>query len=164
MTRIIYPTFVRLHLEFASSVWSPHLEYDSKTLESVQRRGTLTKERTTPSALRKKTIFNGPENKTRRGDFIQIYKIVHGLEKVNLCDEIKILRPEQNTTGRRHPFQFCSERTSGNEPRIHFLLNRMATPWNNLPKKIALAHSVNSFKSKLELHLNKVARNTQIYS
>ena len=31
--------------------------------------------------------------KTRRekGDFIQIYKIVHGLEKVNWCDENKIL-------------------------------------------------------------------------
>ena len=36
--------------------------------------------------------------KTRRerGDFIQIYKIVHSLEKVNWCDENKILRPEQN--------------------------------------------------------------------
>ena len=33
----IYPTFVRPHLEFASSDWNPHLEYDSKTLKSVQR-------------------------------------------------------------------------------------------------------------------------------
>ena len=104
--------------------------------------------------------------KTRRvrGDFIQIYKIAHGLEKVNWCDENKILKTEQNITGRRHPFQLSRERTSGNEPRTHFLLNRMATPWNNLPKEIALAHSVNSFKSKLDLYLNKVGRNIHIYS
>ena len=41
IARIIYPTFNRLHLEFASSAWNPHLEYDSKTLESVQRIATL---------------------------------------------------------------------------------------------------------------------------
>ena len=67
--------------------------------------------------------------KTRRerGDFIQIYKIVHGLEKVNWCDENKILRHEQNITGLRHPFQLSRERTLGSEPRTHLLLNRMTT-------------------------------------
>ena len=44
IAQIIYPTFIRSHLEFASSVWNPHLEYDAKTLESVQLRATLTKE------------------------------------------------------------------------------------------------------------------------
>ena len=77
--RIIYPTFVRLHLEFASSVWNPPPEYDSKTLESVQRRLTLWKE-----------SYHLPyEQIQERGDFIQNYKIVHGLKKVNWCDENK---------------------------------------------------------------------------
>ena len=104
--------------------------------------------------------------KTRRerGDFIQIYKNVHVLEKVNWYDENKILRPEQNNTGHRHPFQLSRVRTSCNEPRTHFFLNRMATPWNNLPKNITLAHSVNSFKNKLDLYLNKEGRKTLIYS
>ena len=44
IARIIYPTFFRPQLEFYSSVWNPQLDYDSKTLESVQRRATLTKE------------------------------------------------------------------------------------------------------------------------
>ena len=68
--------------------------------------------------------------KTRRerGDFILIYKILHGLEKVNWSDENKILRLEQNKTGRRHPFQLSRERISGNEPR------------NNLPNEIATVH------------------------
>ena len=41
---IALSTFDRPHLEFASSVWNALLEYDSKTLKSVQLRGTLTKE------------------------------------------------------------------------------------------------------------------------
>ena len=35
IARIINPTFVRPHLEFAPPVWNPHLKYDSNTLESV---------------------------------------------------------------------------------------------------------------------------------
>ena len=33
------------------------------------------------------------------------------------------------------------------------------TPWNNLTKEIALARSVNSFKSKLGLYLGNLSRN-----
>ena len=45
-----------------------------------------------------------------RGDFIQIYKLVHDIEKVNLCDKIKI--PD----GRIRIFQLSRDRTIGNEP------------------------------------------------
>ena len=56
-------------------------------------------ERIKPSALWKNTRntrLDRTENKTRERRFFQIYKIVHGLEKVNWCDENKILRPENN--------------------------------------------------------------------
>ena len=38
-----YSGFIRPHLEFASSAWKPHLEYDSKIMESEQQRETLMK-------------------------------------------------------------------------------------------------------------------------
>ena len=73
IARIIYPTLVRPHLEFASSVWNTDLEYDSKTLEIVQRRSTLTKEsHRLPYKKRQETC-----------NFTQIYKLVHGLRKIN---------------------------------------------------------------------------------
>ena len=50
-----------------------------------------------------------------------------------------ILRPDQKILDRRRPFQLSRERTSSNQPKTHVLLNRMANPWNNLPKDIALA-------------------------
>ena len=40
----------------------------------------------------------------------------------------------------------------------------MKTPWNNLSKEIALARSVNSFKSKLDSYLGNLSRNTHIFS
>ena len=70
----------------------------------------------------------------------------------------KILRPDQIPDRRTQQFQFSRERTTGKEPIANFLLNRMATPWNNLPKEIALARSVNSFKSKLDLYLGNLSK------
>ena len=61
-------------------------------------------------------------------------------KKVNWCDENNILRPNKQTDRRIHPYQLCRELTRGNEPRTHFLLNRMATTWNTLPKNIELAN------------------------
>ena len=69
-----------------------------------------------------------------RGDFIQTYKLVHGIDKVTWCNKNNILRPNQIPDGRRHYFQLSHERTTGKELRKFFLLNRIATPWNNLPK------------------------------
>ena len=91
-------------------------------------------ERTTSSILWKKTLktrLDWPEKTTRereRDDFIQIYKIVHGLQKVNWCDKNRVPRHNQNLADRRDPYQLSRERIRENEPRTHFLLNRMATP------------------------------------
>ena len=66
------------------------------------------------------------EKRRERGDFNQIDKIVQGLEQLNWRGENKI--PDQKTIGQKHLFKLCIEHTSGNEPRTHFLLNKMMTP------------------------------------
>ena len=73
----------------------------------------------------KRLGLTGLKTRREREDFIQIYKIEHSLEKVNWCDENKILRPDQKTTDL---FQLSRERRRGNELRTHFLFNRMTTP------------------------------------
>ena len=72
IAQIVYPTFIRSHLEFVSSVWNPHLEYDSKTLESIQLRATLTKESQHLPYEERLKRFGLTYLKTRRerGDFI----------------------------------------------------------------------------------------------
>ena len=58
--------------------------------------------------------------KTRRerDDLIQIYKLVHAIDKVTWCDKNKMLRPNQISNRRRHHFQLSRERTT----------NRISTP------------------------------------
>ena len=133
ITRIVYWMFIMLHLEFASSAWNPCLEYDSKTLESFQRRATLTKiSQHLPYEEKFARLgFRDVETRQERVDLIQIYKLIDGID---LCEKNKILSPNQIPNERRHHFQHSRERTTGNEPRTNFLLNRMTTPWNNLPR------------------------------
>ena len=72
MAQIIYSKFVRPHLEFVSSVRNQHLEYDSKTLESVQRKAILSKESHHMSDEERLKRLGLTDLKTRRelGDII----------------------------------------------------------------------------------------------
>ncbi len=38
--KLIYNTYIRIHIEFASSLWNPYLQKDINVLEKVQRRAT----------------------------------------------------------------------------------------------------------------------------
>ena len=69
------------HFEFALIVLNPYLEYDSKLIFTV--RATFMKESHHLSFENILLILGLTDLKTRResGDFIQIYKIVHSLEK-----------------------------------------------------------------------------------
>jgi hypothetical protein len=83
--RILYTTFVRPHLEYAASAWSPYHTKDIKLLEQVQRRATkLVKEfKHLPYAERLNAI-GLTTLATRRtiGDLIDYFKIVNNLNIV----------------------------------------------------------------------------------
>jgi len=165
IARMIYPTFIRPHLEFASSVWNPSSKSDIQILENVQHRATRTVEsrHLAYEARLGRLNLSTLRDRRERGDFIQCYKIVHGLDKISWVESNKILHRVGQSSGRRHPFQFTREIVGYGDPRHFFLLNRMATPWNNLPKEIVLAPSVNSFKSRLDSYLREVKFRTNIY-
>ena len=75
IARVVYRMFIKPHWEFASSAWSPHLEYDSKRLESFQRRANLMKEsHHLPYEERLKRLsLTDLKTRRERSDFIQIY-------------------------------------------------------------------------------------------
>ena len=131
IVRIIYPTFIRPHLEFASSVWNPNRKKDIDTLEKVQRRATKTLESRHLSYENriKKLGLTTLEQRRHRGDFIQCYKLVHGLDKVNWCIENKIqAKCKKDLNNRRHNLQLTREIVQKCESRHSFLMNRIATP------------------------------------
>ena len=78
----LYKSFVRPHLEYCNSIWSPYMVKDIKLMESVQRRAT--KIVPTLSLLpyeERLKLLDLPTLKYRRkrGDMIITYKILNGL-------------------------------------------------------------------------------------
>ena len=128
--------------------------YDSKTLKSVQRRATLTKE-SDHLPYEERLGVARPEDKTwkrRLHTDLQDYarykvgKLVRW-EKVEAIHFISIVGEKLETSWEHTSFS--------TDRRPHGTI---------LPKNIVLAHSVNSFKRKLDFFLNKISRNTHIYS
>ena len=93
---IIYSIFTRPNLEFASSVWNPHLEYDSKTLESVQCKSNP-HERITPLTLKRKAQkarFNQLEN--QNGEICEIW-LNRDIQTCPWSRESELVRWKQST-------------------------------------------------------------------
>jgi len=132
---IIYRTYIRPHLEYCVQAWNPYLIKDIKCLERVQRRAT----KLVPS-LRKYTyekrleLLNlySLENRRERGDLIETFKILKGLENV---DKERLFTLSENAHLRGHELKLKKSR-----PRLdirkHFFSQRIVNAWNKLPKEV----------------------------
>ena len=82
----LYKSIVRPHLEYATTVWSPIYKKDKITIENVQRRSTrLVKSMqhlSDPDRLRSLGLPS-LEYRRERADMIQMYKILHDIDKVD---------------------------------------------------------------------------------
>lgn len=166
----LYTSLVRPHLEYAAPVWNPHKEKHIELIEKVQRRATKI-----PVGLAgipyeerlKAWGLTSLEERRIRGDLIQIYKCLNGIEEVHWH------------TGPRFPtnpygesaFRGCKGRNNRSlarecfpakkannychfvTVRHEFFLNRVTESWNRLPNEVVEAPSVNSFKAKLDRFL-----------
>ena len=131
---MVYPVFVRPHLEFAIPVWNPQRSCEVKSLEKVQRRATRTVELIHRPYVERldKLNLSSLTVKRKRGDLIQCYKLVKGMELVDWSYSQAIFN-FTNLESRRNPYRLMREKCSNCKQRFDFLLNRVATSWNNLP-------------------------------
>ncbi len=85
--KILYPTFIRPHLEFAASVWNNFSKENIKKIEGIQKRATkmVIELRTMGYEDRLKELgLTTLEVRRKRGDLIQINKIKNGVEGVDI--------------------------------------------------------------------------------
>ena len=153
----LYVTFVRPHLEYASSVWSPYLKKDIKTLEQVQRRATklVPYLKNLKYEERLKILgLTSLEERRIRGDMIQYYKCLNGYNKIDwfnpntVVSSVSLNGPASSIRGNKHRLnrQFIR-----NFPqRKHFFTNRIVPYWNDLPSVVIASKSINSFKSNYD--------------
>ena len=107
--RKLYTSFVRPHLEYANTVWSPFLRKHIKMLESVQERATKLvdgmKSMEYGERLQKLDLPT-LQHRRERGDMIQVWKHFHSYDQSTLSSNFKPLP----RTNRKHPFQLTWNR------------------------------------------------------
>ena len=148
-----YKTYVRPILEHAVVVWCPYFRKDIDILERVQRRATKI-----PPSLRNlsyedrlKTLkLTSLEERRNRGCLIETYKILHSHYT---CD-INFFHRNTNVNLRGHGLKLKTELCQ-KLFRKNFLTNRVVHQWNQLPEDIVTAPTLNSFKNRLDLYLNR---------
>ena len=153
--RLLYCSLVRPHLDYAVSVWNPYFKKDINLLEGVQRRATkLTKElKNLPYEARlRKLELTTLEKRRERGDLIQMYKIINGLEEVHLTKGPNFAVSDYFTRG--NSLKLRRELVKNCTPRFNFLTNRVVENWNSLPEEIVKARNLNSFKAKIDGYIN----------
>jgi hypothetical protein len=157
LLKIVYSTFVRPHLEFAIAACNPYSLGDINKLEKVQRRATRL-----PPAIRnldysqRLHVLGLTPLHTRRirGDLIQTYKLVNGLESVTLSTASIFSAKKSEITTRGHSQKLSREVIKSCDQRHHFFSNRVVPYWNNLPEHVVSASSTNSFKARLDREIS----------
>ena len=106
----------------------------------------------------KKWSISSLEDRHVRGDLIQMYKSVNGLDeikwendRVNLSTEGVLTRAhmfgiKRETFKSRNRNDFCKQVST----RHTFFYNRLAPTWNFLPETIVKAPTLNSFKKQID--------------
>ena len=160
--RILYTVFVRPHLEFCATVWSPWNIGDVASLESVQKNAT----KLVPSIrslhyAERLAILNLPtlEQRRIRGDLIQFFKCQSGINKVKWSNP-PLPHPSLLTSGpasniRGHDHRLVREAVSNCSHRENFFTNRVIVRWNQLPNEIVNATSTQLFKNRLDAFIKK---------
>jgi hypothetical protein len=152
--KLLYKSLVRPHLEYGAVIWSPFKKEEIDKIERVQHRATKLENLKGLSYEERINVLNIPtlENRRKRGDLIQMYKIAKGYDKINFHNPIRHTEP--SICSRRHNKRIRREilnKGSKNETiRHNFFTNRISNDWNSLTQTIIDSETINSFKKQID--------------
>ena len=167
----LFKVFVRPKLEYAAQAWSPWLEKDCVMLEQVQKRCVKMMSDVQGETYEEKLKDAGLQllkDRRERGDMIETYKVMRGIEKVEISNWFERAEPQRRT---RQNTEISSEgevvkdmlkeqKSRLNEKRWYFQ-SRVVEKWNDLPAYIQRAPSLNCFKSRYDAHKRTASRQTR---
>ena len=147
----LYKSLIRPRLEHCIQAWSPYTRRDINKLEQVQRRATKLVPELSQLSYEERLSRLGLtplEERRTRGDMIQTYKILHGIDIVGEGTFLQL-------TGQNHP-NTRGHSLKLNKPRFRtshrnkFFNARIVNKWNSLPENVVMSHSVNIFKNRYD--------------
>ncbi|XP_062906374.1 uncharacterized protein LOC134347835 [Mobula hypostoma] len=151
----LYKALARPNLEYCVQFWSPNYRKDVNKIERVQRRFT----RMLPAfhllsyreRLNKLGLYS-LECRRLRGNLIEVFKIVRGIDRVDV-DRLFPLRVVEIQT-RGHELRVRGQKFRGNMRR-NFFTQRVVAVWNELPAEVVEVGSMLSFKVKLDSYMDR---------
>ena len=149
----LYVTFVRPHIEYAQSVWSPHLLKYIKQLENVQKRATAQVDglkNMEYSERLKKLDLPTLVYRRKRGDMIEIWKHFNVYDPETLPTNFK--RNVRSIRSHHHPQQLTFNRPKDGKRGVqaNSFYFRATDEWNDLPESVVEAEEINKFKNELD--------------
>ena len=150
----LYLALVRPHLDYAVQFWSPYYRMDINSLESVQRRMTkmIHNIRHLPYEDRLKQLkLHSLERRRVRGDLIEAFKWVKGINKGDISKVLKFSNQDRTRSNGFKLVKFTFHREIGR----HWYGNRVVDEWNKLPEEIVSANRVDTFKNKLDRYMDE---------
>ena len=143
----MFNTFVRSKLEYASTVWNPHLLKDIDLIEKVQRKFSKRlpgcHDLSYPARL--KLLGIEPlELRRLYTDLTMVFKILNGLVSLKQPD---FFAPKDPYT--RGHSKSLYRQTSHKDVRRYFFSNRVVPVWNSLPEDLINSPDLLTFKNKL---------------
>ena len=145
----LYKHMVRPHLEYGNTIWGPFYKDDIKTVEAIQRRATklVNSLRDKPYEERLEALkLPSLVYRRKRGDMIQMYKIVNGLVRI---DSNLLFTPAMISHTRGHS-QKVFKSHAVKLARNNSFSQRVVSNWNRLPTNVIEAPSINTFKNRLD--------------
>ena len=154
----LYKVYVRPHLQYCSSAWSPYTEADKELLEKVQFRAVrmITNLSGTYAQKLKQLGLTTLEENRQRGDMTEMFKMMTGKTKVDYTQWFRLSTVRQgagNTRANSGYLNVVEPDRANTAVRRFFFSQRCPRVWNALPNTVKMASSVNGFKAAYDEHV-----------
>ena len=157
----LYKVYVRPHLQYCSSAWSPYTVADKELLESVQRRAVRMISNLKGSYEQKLKILglSTLEENRVRGDMVEMFKMMTHKNKLDFRIWFKIPATREgagNTRGNAGYLNVMEPLISNSDVRRNTFSQRCPRVWNSLPDKVKMSNTVDSFKAAYDDHMKSL--------
>ena len=145
----LYNSLVRPLLEYCVQAWCPYYQKDIAKLERVQHRVTKMipslRNKSYEERLKELNLYTLTQRRLR-GDLIQVFKIIKGIDNMD-CSKYFTIDRSNYTRG--NGCKIVGKSFNSHESKNYFF-HRVVNLWNGLPRDVIDCDTVQTFKRRLD--------------